>query len=62
MRRALRLYRVVTLRGGSHSAEFNPVFLLLAVPLLAAGVAMVYTLKSRIQEERIGEEDDPGNY
>ena len=39
-----------------------PVMLLIAVPLVALGIGMVYTLKSRIKEIRSGEEDDLGNY
>ena len=32
------------------------------VILVALGIGMVYTLKSRIKEIRSGEEDDLGNY
>ena len=44
------------------ATEWSPVMLLIAVPLIALGVGMVYTLKSRIKEIRSGEEDDLGNY
>ena len=56
------LYLVVYLIAIMFASEFNPVFFLLAVPLIALGIAMVCTLKSRIQEIRSGEEDDLGNY
>ena len=44
------------------ATEWSPVMLLIAVPLIALGIGMVYTLKSRIKEIRSGEEDDLGNY
>ena len=44
------------------ATEWSPVMLLIAVPLVALGIGMVYTLKSRINEIRSGEEDDLGNY
>ena len=44
------------------ATEWSPVMLLIAVPLIALGIGMVYTLKSRIKEIRNGEEDDLGNY
>ena len=56
------LYLAIYLLAIMFASEFNPVFLLFAVPLVALGVAMVYTLKSRIQEIRRGEEDDLSNY
>ena len=34
----------------------------LAVPLIALGIGMVYTLRTRIEEIRSGEEDDLNNY
>ena len=33
-----------------------------AIPLVALGIGMVYTLHSRIKEIRSGEEDDLNNY
>ena len=33
-----------------------------AIPLIALGIGMVYTLKSRMKEIRSGEEDDLDNY
>ena len=44
------------------ATEWSPVMLLIAIPLVALGIGMVYTLKSRINEIRSGEEDDLGNY
>ena len=44
------------------TASYNPVTLLLAIPLLALGIGMVYTLYTRIKEIRSGEEDDLSNY
>ena len=44
------------------ATEWSPAMLLIAVPLIALGIGMVYTLKSRIKEIRSGEEDDLGNY
>ena len=44
------------------SAIYNPVTILLAVPLIALGIGMVYTLYTSIKEIRSGEEDDLSNY
>ena len=44
------------------ATEWSPVMLLIAIPLVALGIGMVYTLKSRIKEIRSGEEDDLDNY
>ena len=44
------------------AAEWNPIMILVALPLVALGVGMVYTLKTRIKEIRSGEEDDLDNY
>ena len=44
------------------ATEWSPVMLLIAIPLVALGIGMVFTLKSRIKEIRSGEEDDLGNY
>jgi fatty acid desaturase len=41
---------------------WQPVFLLLLIPLVALGAGMVYVLYTRIREIRSGEEDDLGNY
>ena len=39
-----------------------PVMLLLSILLIALGIGMCYTLKSRIDEIRSGEEDDLNDY
>ena len=44
------------------AVEWSPLMILLAIPLAALGVGMVYTLRTRIKEIRSGEEDDLGNY
>jgi len=44
------------------AAEWNPLMILVALPLLALGIGMVYVLKTRIKEIRSGEEDDLDNY
>ena len=44
------------------ATEFNPWMAFSAIPLIALGIGMVYTLKSRIKEIRSGEEDDLSNY
>ena len=46
----------------AEAAEWNPIMILVAIPLVALGIGMVYTLKSRIKEIRSGEEDDLDNY
>ena len=44
------------------AAQFQPFMLLLAIPLAALGIGMVYVLLTRIREIRSGEEDDLSNY
>ena len=44
------------------TASYNPVTFLLAIPLFALGIGMIYTLYTRIKEIRSGEEDDLSNY
>ena len=44
------------------AAEVEPVMLLFAIPLIALGIGMIYTLKTRINEIRSGEEDDLSDY
>jgi len=44
------------------AAQFSPIMILLAVPLIALGIGMIFTLKSRINEIRSGEEDDLSDY
>ena len=43
-------------------ADCGFIMTLIAVPLFGLGIGMVYTLKSRLNEIRSGEEDDLGNY
>ena len=56
------LYLIVYLIAVAMMTGFGPGMLLLSIPLIALGIGMVYTLKSRINEIRSGEEDDLGNY
>ena len=42
------------------ASDWNMIFF--ALPLIALGGGMVYTLRSRIKEIRSGEEDDLDNY
>lgn len=44
------------------AANAAPVMIVLALPLIALGIGMVYTLYTRIKEIRSGEEDDLSNY
>ncbi len=44
------------------TASYNPIAILFAIPLIALGIGMVYTLYTRIKEIRSGEEDDLSNY
>ncbi len=44
------------------TASYNPITVLFAIPLIALGIGMVYTLYTRIKEIRSGEEDDLSNY
>ena len=48
--------------GIGTAVEWSPLMILLAIPLVALGVGMVYVLKTRIKEIRSVEEDDLGNY
>ena len=41
---------------------WQPVFIILLIPLVALGAGMVYMLVTRIREIRSGEEDDLSNY
>lgn len=43
-------------------SDWNPVFFLFAIPLVALGIGMIHVLISRIREIRSGEEDDLDNY
>ncbi len=44
------------------AAQFHPLMILLAVPLVALGIGMIYVLRERIREIRSGEEDDLDDY
>ena len=44
------------------TTEWNPIMILVAIPLVALGIGMIAVLKSRIKEIRSGEEDDLSNY
>ena len=44
------------------ATEWNPLFLLLAIPVAMLGGGMVCVLIARIREIRSGEEDDLSNY
>ena len=56
------LYLILYLLLIMGASAWNPAFLLAAVPLAALGIGMIYTLKSRIDEIKRGEEDDLNNY
>ena len=42
--------------------DLSPYIVLLAIPLVALGVGMIYVLRERIKEIRSGEEDDLSDY
>ena len=44
------------------ASKLSLIMIPVAIPLIALGIGMVYTLKSRIKEIRSGEEDDLSNY
>ena len=44
------------------AAKMSPLAIFGVIPLVALGIGMIYTLKTRIQEIRSGEEDDLSNY
>ena len=56
------LYLIVYLIAVVMATRFGPGMLLLSIPLIALGIAMCYTLKTRIDEIRRGEEDDLSDY
>lgn len=59
---AILLYLTLYLVFLLPAIKFIPAIILFAAPLLALGIAMIYVLKSRINEIRSGEEDDLSNY
>ena len=56
------LYLIIYLIAVMFASEFHPAFMLFAIPLIALATGMIYTLKSRINEIRSGEEDDLSDY
>ena len=56
------MYLVIYLGLVIMAAGWSTAMLLLAIPLIALGIGMVYVLKERIKEIRSGEEDDLDNY
>ena len=56
------VYLVIYLGLVIMAAGWSTAMLLLAIPLIALGIGMVYVLKERIKEIRSGEEDDLDNY
>lgn len=56
------LYLIVYLIAVAMTTRLSPGMLLLSIPLIALGIGMIYTLKSRINEIRSGEEDDLSDY
>ena len=44
------------------ASGLNSTNILFVIPLMALGIGMIKTLKSRIEEIRSGEEDDLSNY
>lgn len=59
---AILLYLTLYLVFLLPAIKFIPAMILFAAPLLALGIAMIYVLKSRINEIMSGEEDDLSNY
>lgn len=59
---AILLYLTLYLVFLLPAIKLIPAIILFAAPLLALGIAMIYVLKSRINEIRSGEEDDLSNY
>ena len=58
----LLIYLAVYLVMMFTAATFNFWFILLAIPLIAAGIGLVFTLRERIREIKKGEDDDLSNY
>ena len=56
------VYLIVYGIAAAEVSGWDPILILLALPLLALGIGMVYVLKTRIKEIRSGEEDDLSNY
>ena len=58
----LLLYLAVYLVLLFRAAELNFWYVLLVLPLIAAGIGLVFTLRERIREIKKGEDDDLSNY
>ena len=58
----LLIYLAVYLVMMFTATAFSYWFILLALPLAAAGVGLVFTLRERIREIKKGEDDDLSNY
>jgi membrane protein implicated in regulation of membrane protease activity len=56
------LYLIGYIAALAAASKLSLIMIPVAIPLIALGVGMVYTLKSRIKERRSGEEDDLSNY
>ena len=56
------LYLIVYLIAVTITTGFGPGMRLLSILLIVLGIGMVYTLESRINEIRSGEEDDLSDY
>ena len=59
---AFLAYLVVYVLLVGKDSGWNPMMLILAIPLAGLAVGMVYVVISRIKEIRSGEEDDLDNY
>ena len=55
-------YLIVYGIAAAAASAWSPILILLALPLIALGIGMVYVLITRIKEIRSGEEDDLDNY
>jgi hypothetical protein len=56
------LYLIGYIAALAAASKLSLIMIPVAIPLIALGVGMVYTLKSRIKEIRSGEEDDLSDY
>ena len=56
------LYLVVYVWFIFHLAVFEPLIILLAIPLVCLGGGLVYVLIERLDEIKKGEDDDLSNY
>ncbi len=56
------LYLIGYIAALAAASKLSLIMIPVAIPLIALGVGMVYTLKSRIKEIRRGDEDDLSDY